>query len=223
MAILKPVVFDGGMQRQILSGDVVGGTEILSSQTTAGSGTLTAALLTSGIINRTGPGAGYTDTTDTAQNIINALVAGYNYNANAGLSTGVAVQSGTTFRLRYINTVAFAMTLAAGSGVTITANGNVNVSSVKDYLLTVVNGTPTQIYAVNQVNASAVITGMTQAQTAALSVGMVVTGTSLSGSIISIQQGVGVTLSANASATLNLNTATFSPAVSIVGLGQMLL
>jgi hypothetical protein len=223
--ILKPVVYDGGLQRQVFTGDVVGGAETLQTLSTAGAGTLTAALLTGGIINRTGPTGPFTDTTDTAANIISTLIAGYNYgnSANIGLSSGVAVQPGLTFRLRYINTVAFAMTLAAGTGVTITALGNVSASSVKEYLLTITNGTPAQTFAVSQTNGSAVLTGLTQAQTSQLSIGQLVTGSGVSGNIIGITQGQSVTLSANASSTLTSNNVTFSPTVAIQGLGQGLL
>jgi hypothetical protein len=227
MSVFKPVIYDGMIQRQMFPGDVMGGGEILNALTTVGAGTLTGALLTSGIINRTGPVGGFTDTTDSAANIIAALIAQYSYQQSPtnGISSGNAIQPGLTFRLRYINTVAFAMTLAAGTGVTITANGNVNASSVKDYLLTVLNGTPQQVFAANQTSGSAVITGLTQFQTSLLSVGQLVTGTNIPGgaSVISVQQGVGVTLSANATATLSLNALTFAPSVSIVGLGQGLL
>ena len=223
--IFKPVIYDGSLQRQMYPGDVLGGAEIINATlTTAGSGTITAAQLTSGILSRTGPSGGFTDTTDTATNIIAALIANYSYQQTpvTGISSGNAVQAGLSFRLRYVNTVAFAMTLAAGTGVTI-ASGNVNASSVKDYLVQVTNGTPAQTFAVTQTNGSAIITGMTPFQTSLLSVGQLVTGSGLSGNIISIQPGVGVTLSANASSTLTLNAATFSPTVTMTGIGQGLL
>lgn len=227
MSIFKPVIYDGGLQRQIQQGDVLGGAESLAALSTAGAGTLTAALLTSGIINRTGPTGAYTDTTDTAANIVSNLIANYNYqtSATAGLPGGAAVQPGTTFRLRYINTVAYAMTLAAGSGVTLVGTTTVNASSVKDYLITVTNGTPTQVFAANTTNSSAVITGLNQFQTSLLSVGQAVTGAGIAASsvIVSIQPGVGVTLNNNATATGSLIALTFSPTVSITGLGQGLL
>lgn len=224
MSLVRPAIYDGGLQRQSLPGDVAAWSEIIGALATVGAGTLTAALLLTGILNRTGPTAGYIDTTDTASNIIAAMVGQYNYQATAltGISSGVAVMPGLTARLRIINTVAFANTMAAGTGVTL-VNGTINASSVKDYLIAVTNGTPQQIFAVNQTNASAVLTGMSQFQTSQLSVGMLVTGSGLSGNIISIQTGVGVTLSANASSTLALNAATFSPTVTITGLGQGLL
>jgi hypothetical protein len=225
MAIVRPVVYDGGLQRQAFPGDVLAGGEFLNALTTAGAGTLTAALMVSGIINRTGPGGAYNDTTDTAQNIINAIMAQYNFSQapTTGISAGTAVPNGTTFRLKIINTVAFVLTMVAGTGVTLVGTTTIAASSIKDYLITVTNGTPTQVFAVTTTNASAVITGMTQFQTSQLSVGMLVTGTGVSGNIISIQPGVGVTLSANASATGTLVAVTFAPTVSITSMGQMLL
>lgn len=226
MSAVKMVVYDGGLQRQALPGDVMAQGEIIAALATVGAGALTAALMLSGILNRTGPVAGYIDTTDTAANIIAAMVSNYAFQATAltGVSSGVAVPPGTSVRLRIINTVAFANTMAAGTGVTL-VNGTINASSVKDYLLQVTNGTPQQVFAANQVTATAIITGLNQFQTAQLSVGMLVTGTNIAGgsTVISIQPGVGVTLSANTTATLNNNALTFSPTVTVTGLGQGLL
>lgn len=224
MSVVKGVVYDGGLQRQALPGDTVAQGEVIGALATVGAGVLTAVLLLSGIINRTGPVAGYIDTTDTAQNIINAMIANYPYLApNTGLSGGAAVPNGTTVRLKIINTVAFANTMAAGSGVTL-VNGTINASSVKEYLIQVTCGQPTQVFAVNQVTGTAVLTGMSQFQTSQLAVGMAASGTNIAAStIISIQPGVGVTLSANTTATLSLNAVTFAPTVTMTGLGQGLL
>lgn len=224
MSLVRPSIYDGGLQRQALPGDVAAWSEIIATNATVGASTLTAAQLLSGILSRSGSTAGYIDTTDTASNIIAGMVGQYNYQATAltGVSSGVAAPQGLTVRLRIINTVAFANTMAAGTGVTL-VNGTINASSVKDYLIQVTNGTPQQIFAVNQTNGSAVLTGMSQFQTSQLSIGMLVTGGGLSGNIISIQTGIGVTLSANASTTVALNAATFSPTVTITGLGQGLL
>ena len=51
--------------------------------TTAGAGTLTAAAMVGGLIPRTGPTAGFTDTTDTAANIDALLAAGSGSNTLA--------------------------------------------------------------------------------------------------------------------------------------------
>lgn len=223
--IVSPVVYDGGQQRKVYPGDVVGGAETIAALSTAGAGTLTSALLTSGILNRTGPTGAYNDTTDTAANIINAIVGNYNFQTSGttGVSSGAAVQPGTTFRLSYINAVAFVMTMVAGTGVTLGSNTTCAASSVKDYLFTVTNGTPAQIFSASITNGSAVVTGLNLFQTSQLSVGMVVTGTGVSGTVISVQPGVGVTLSANASATNTMAAITFSPTVRVDSLGAKLL
>ena len=230
MSFIKPLVFDqqSSASRLLQQGDIMAGAETYGSLATAGAGTLTAALLASNMLKRTGPGAGYTDTTDTAQNIINALLANNYVGSGAvpgGAGSSGGIQQGTTWRLRYINTVAFAMTLAAGTGVTIVANGNVNASSVKDYLITVTNGTPTQVFAATVDGSTKVITGMTQAQTNQLSVGQAVTGTGIAASsvIASIQPGTGVTLNNNTTVAGTLVALTFSPTVTIEGIGQGLL
>lgn len=82
--------------------------------TTVGNATLSAANLLSAFLTRSGPVGAFTDTTDTAANIIAALT---------GLNN---VQGGITFTCRYINTTAFTATLAGGVGVTITANTGVS-------------------------------------------------------------------------------------------------
>ena len=222
--LTRPVMFDNAQMRALLPGDVVVGGEQISALTTAGAGTLTAALLIAGIIRRTGPAGVFNDTTDSAQNIINAIISAYFVGTGAVSPAGVPI--GTTWRLRYSNTVAFAGTVVAGAGVTLGVNtATINASSVKDFLLTVLNGTPTQVYAATTTNASAVITGLTQAQTQNLSVGMVVSGTGIqaASTILSVQPGIGVTLSLNATATATLVALTFSPSVQIDGLGQGLL
>ena len=229
MSVAKSIIYDNGLQRQVQQGDVLAGGEVInSSLTTVGAGTILAALMTAGIVNRSGPTGAYTDTTDSAQNIINQLLSSAYVGTGVtvgGQSAGAGVQAGTTFRLRYINSVAFAMTLAAGSGVTLGSNVNVNASSVKEYLVTITNGTPSQVYAGTTTNGSAVITGLLQSQTNQLSVGMAVTGTGIAASsvIVSIQPGVGVTLNNNATATGSLVSLTFSPTVRIDSLGQGLL
>ncbi len=77
--------------------------------TTAGNGTLTAAALLGGVITRSGPSGGFTDTTDTAANLAAAL--------------GMGNTPGPVTRLvQYINASAQTATLAGGTGVTVTAN-----------------------------------------------------------------------------------------------------
>lgn len=97
-----------------------------TSITTVGAGTLTAASLVGGVMSRTGPIAGFTDTTDTAAAIV-ALVP----NPQVGMS----------WEFVYINGVAQTCTLANGAGVTIsgTSGTTVAASVVRRYLMTITN------------------------------------------------------------------------------------
>jgi hypothetical protein len=89
---------------------------------TVGAGTLTAAALAGGVITRSGSTAAYTDTTDTAANIIAAM-------------TDQAVNSSFTCEIR--NTVAFAETLSGGTGVTLSGNTIIPPNSIGLFLLTI--------------------------------------------------------------------------------------
>lgn len=218
MTVAKSIIYDGFQQRQMQQGDLLAAAEQIPATIATNAITITGAQLANGIIQRTTTGAG-TDTIDTAANVINALNGGI---GNSG------VQNGTTFRVKWIQNAAFAITVTAtaNTGVTVTLP-TINASSVKDYLVTVVNGTPAQTYQANTTNASAVITGLSLAQTATLSPGMVVTNAinGLQGdTILSVQPGVGVTLSGNANATSATPVAiTFSPVITLAGIGQGLL
>jgi hypothetical protein len=172
---------------------------------TVGAGTLTAAAITNGVIERTGPTAGYTDTFATAEQILQA----------APLNTG------DSFSLMIRNTVAFAMTAAAGVGIVLGTNVDIPASNCREYLLTVLSIGHTQILAATTTNASAVVSGLTPAQAALLMPGMGVTGTGIPAStnIIGVNSTTGtVTLSANATATATLVGLTFFPRVLVEGI-----
>lgn len=220
MSLVNSYVSDLGLQRARQMGDIVASQDIIAAgPATVGNGTIVAANIAAGIITRTGPTGAYTDTTDTAANII-ATIAPYN-----GLAKGGGVQPGASFRFRLINTVAFALTLAAGVGVTLGSNVNVAASSVKEYLLTILNGTPQTIQSATVDGTTAVITGMTQGQTDQVSTGQLVSGTGISASttVLSVQPGVGVILSAVTTIAGSAVQLTFSPRLRIDSLGQMLL
>ncbi len=211
--------------RNKLPGDVeLAGESLAAVLTTVGAGTITAALLTAGILTRSGPVGAFIETTDTASNIINAML-GDNYVGTAQAAGSGGVDAGATFRLIYRNNEAFAMTLAAGTGVTLGANVNCAASSVKDYLITVTNGTPSSVAVADTTNASAVITSMTQEETNRVSIGQLVTGTGIQAgsTVVAINPGIGVTLSLAATATGSNVALTFSPTVRIDSLGQKLL
>lgn len=215
MSGVREVVYDAGMQRPINRGDTVLRGEIMPATIVTNAITITGLQLASGLILRNPTGAA-TDTIDSAANIIAALQGGLG---------GSQVPNGSTFRCRWLVTTANATTVAAtaNTGVTVTL-GAIAASSWKEFLVTIVNGTPQQTIAGNTTNGSAVITGMSMEETSRLSVGMVVINAvnGLQGTtVLSVQPGVGVTLSGNANATSTFKTAiTFSPTVTVQGIGQ---
>ena len=97
---------------------------------TVGAGTLTAAMLISGLIMRTGPTGAYNETTPTAAQIVAAMDN---------------PQIGDSFDFTHVNGVAYTATLVAGTDVTlagVTANA---ASKVRRYRCTVtaIGATPT--------------------------------------------------------------------------------
>lgn len=119
---------------KVLARDSSGGMQFLSGPTlgkgaktaisTVGAGVLTAAAIVSGLIMRTGPTGIYNDTTATAAELLAAMDK---------------PEIGESFDFTHVNGVAFAMTMVAGTGVTlagVTANA---ASKVRQYRLTVTN------------------------------------------------------------------------------------
>jgi hypothetical protein len=225
MSLATPIFYDNGQQRQMSPGDTPCLNErVDTSNTTAGASTWTANQALAAILWRTGPGAGYNETTPDSATWINAMLQ--NQLVAAGATTPGGVQTGVSYRMRFVNTVAFAATIVAGTNVSLVAGpdgtSTVAASKARDFLVTVLNGTPQQVYAATTTNASAVITGLSAAQTQNLSPGMAVSGTGIAGgsTILSVQPGVGVTLSANATATGSLVALTFSPRVEFRAIGN---
>lgn len=93
----------------------------LTSITTVGNGTLTAAALTGGLISRSGPTAAYSDATATAVALVAAIP-----DAFVGQSWYVTIK----------NVVAFAQTLTAGVGVTLPSSVIIPANSTATYLVT---------------------------------------------------------------------------------------
>ncbi len=96
--------------------------------TTVGNGTLTAAAIVGRIITRSGPVAAFTDTTDTAANIIAALPAD--------------AIIGQSFEVNIVNTTIYAETVAAGLNVTLSGlSGPIPANSTARFLTTLATAT----------------------------------------------------------------------------------
>ncbi|MHB8914725.1 MAG: beta strand repeat-containing protein [Thiobacillus sp.] len=102
------------------------GAKSAAANATVGNATLPAAQMLTGNILRSGSTAAYTDTTDTAANIIASI---------PGAVVGVG------YELTIANTVAFADTIAAGTGVTLVGNTAIAASSSRKYVVTITNVT----------------------------------------------------------------------------------
>lgn len=141
MSLARPLVDRNEVINDVLyPGDILAGGEsaLAGTLATVGSGTWTGSAIATGIIYRTGPTGSYTDTTDTAANILAAL---------QGTAAAPDFVPGITFRLLFQNSVAQTHTFAGGVGVT-TGNGVVNASAStwREYLVTILNGSPIQTY-----------------------------------------------------------------------------
>lgn len=246
MSLVRVSGYDGsGLERLMGPGDQMAkGDNILGAQiTTVGAGTWTGAAIANGIIRRTGPTGGFTDTTDTAANILTAI---------AGNASGTDLIPGCTFDLVVQNTVAFAHTFAAGTGVIAgTGTLNISASSVRKYIVTVLNTTPVQTFtmsfnsgqtniyfgttlgsagsAPSPVTSFPLVGSNGTVGAVQITPGASVTGTGIQASttVIGLIQGqagiIGVTLSntTNAATTNGSgNVITFGPSVQIDGLYQ---
>lgn len=99
--------------------------EVITALTTVGAGTITAAGIAGGVTNRTGSTAAYTDTTDTALNIIAAVPGGF---------------VGQSWEYTYFNNTLGLATLAGGVGVT-AAPAPVPANMWARYLVTITSAT----------------------------------------------------------------------------------
>ena len=208
-----PVIYDNGAQRLMNIGDVFArGQKLPVTNATAANLAITPQMMLQEYILRNPAGVS-NENLDTAANMIQAW------------GNGIAVQAGLTFVLRWIVTTVQTLTVLA------TANTGVNVTrpsivgaTFKEYLITVVNGSLAQTFAATTTNASAVVGGLTPAQCALLTPGMIVTNAvaNLQGTtIIAVNIAAGtVTMSGNANATNGAPgvAIAFSPVVNVDGL-----
>lgn len=177
----------------------------LTPVTPASSATLTAAAVLSGAVYRTGPTAGYADVFPSAADICAACPV---------------LNAGDSFEFFFINSVAFANTVAAGTGIVLGVNTAIAASNTRTYLLTALAVGVNSIAAISTTNASAVLSGFSDASLKLVSVGMGVTGIGIPASTTVIAVNATnntVTMSANATATGSLVAATFTPRIQIDG------
>lgn len=197
-------------------GEIIMDQKKLFSITSGASAAITAEAILSGIINRTGPGAGYADTWPTADSILAACPA---------------LDFGDAFEFIVINGVAFANTTAivAASGITL-VNGTIAASLVRRYMLTVLGAGRTTILQGLLTNTGFTIDLKTPGVSAGaaaklaqtLQPGMLVTGTGIGASAIvtGINSVTGIVTVSVANTATQQSGVTFTPSIEIRGLYQ---
>lgn len=122
ITLWSPVTGDVLITAALLNEITGGDGTVNTSITTVGNGTLTAAAILGGLITRTGPTVAFTDTTDSAANLVTAL-GGF--------------QAGQAFQVQIKNATAFTQTIGAGANVTLPGSVLIPPYSVAQYLGTV--------------------------------------------------------------------------------------
>lgn len=219
MTGVVPSVYSGGvMERRLSPGDIMmqGESATIGQYSAVGNSTLPAANIATGIINRIGPTAAFTDTTDNSTNILNAI------SGNAPAAEGVI---GNSFRLLIQNPTLFTMTLAAGAGC-ILGTGTMTTPTVnwREYLVTILNASPQTIVNAITTNGSNVLTWVLPPGMVALPLGpsplainitdgMTIIGTGIPANttITGITLGQGGTIGAVMSANATANAAAGTP------------
>lgn len=229
MSAFKTTGLRAGLQNQFGSGDTLLLPTLVATDATAAGITIPASKMITGLFRRSGPGAGYTDTFDTAVNIYNALVG-------EGSDPEIAV--GDAFLLRIINSVAFLETITLGAGMVagVGTIASVTASTWREFLFTFLSvQKPISIYC-NTTNGSAAVTFVLAPNQTALPMGPApgsanitpgafVSGTGIAAgtTVLGLTQApggmTGFTLSANATAT-GTALLSFGPYLKVDGPGS---
>lgn len=177
------------------------------SDATAASITWPVNYVLAGWIDRSGPGAGYGDTTPSVDQILAAVPD---------------LTRGDTFDLVVTSSVAFANTIVAGTGVTLAGTTAVAASSMRMYQLTLTSEPKrTRVFSASTTNASANLTNIALADLQNVGVGMVVTGTNIAGgtTIVAVDlTNLRVVMSANATGTADNVAVTATPQMEMRGM-----
>ena len=122
----------------------------VTSPSSTGDITITAAMLANGLVSRSGPTAAFTDTLDSGSNLNNYL------SNTSGTNQG--------FRFVYVNTTAFVATIAAGTGITIVGPATVDGNSVREFVVVQTGASAFSFYALGQGSSGPAVTngGLTQ-------------------------------------------------------------
>ncbi len=198
---------DGGANdvRAAGTGDALMSQLVYTAITTIGAGTLTASGILGGIINRTGPTADYIDTLPTVAQLIAA-------------QPQLCIGDAFSFIIR--NTVAFANTIAVGTGWTLGSNTAIAASLVREFLVKITATKPTIAFAATTTNASKIISALSDDAIKGLQPGMVLSGTGITAGTLIVAVNADnntVTTDTNSTATGTIVALTANPTATIEG------
>jgi hypothetical protein len=231
MAGFRPTGNNGSFTDQFIQpGDTLMFGEIVAVNATVGAAAIPASQMLTGILYRSGSTGAYSDTFDTAANVYTQLSGGADNN-------NPVMQAGSTFRLRVLSSVAFADTIVLGAGM-VAGQGSLVVpaSGWREFLFTLVNGTPPQSIAATTINGSPNAIFSLTGSAISISIGPaaralnVMPGASVTGTgipagttVLSVVQGnggtTGVVLSANATVT-GATALSFGPVFKVDSIGS---
>lgn len=201
---------------------------------------ITAQQLVAQDIDRSGAVA-VTDTLDTADNIVKALIGSINKmsppdNQLYGTLPTQQVQlawsanlnplmPGSSFRrrIRSANSGILTIAVVANSGVSLLGVTTIPATAWRDYLVKILNSTPTIIIGCTTTNANAVLTNVDLNLIANITNGMSVFGANIGAAavVVAVNRDLGtITLSVNSTATGANQAITFTPTVTVRGLGS---
>ena len=229
----------GPIEQPMYPGDLINTMELEPVAIANAAGVnVTAQQLVAQDIDRSGAVA-VTDTLDTADNIVKALIGSINKisppdNSLYGTLPSQIVQlawpaninfllPGSTFRrvIRSANTGILTIAVVANSGVSLLGATTIAATSWREYLIKILNATPTTIIGATTTNANAVLTNVDTNLINNITNGMSVFGAGIGAAavIVAINRDLGtVTLSVNSTATASNVAVTFTPTVTVRGL-----
>jgi len=185
-------------------GDIAMSQLRFTSDSTVGSSVISTTALLNGILNRTGSVGAYNATLPTAAQVLAA-------------APNLSVGDSWSFILR--NTVAFAATMVAATGMELGADTAIVASAVREYLLTVLGAGPGATL-IARTNTNTQLTNVAAVDIARVSVGQGVTGTGVAANtvIIGLDANQGIIYLNNATTATADNIAiTTNPRIAVNG------
>lgn len=228
----------GPIEQAMYPGDILGTFELEPVAIANAAGVnITAQQLCAQDIDRSGAAA-VTDTLDTADNIVKALIGSINkmsppdnnlYGTLPSQSVQLAwpaninpLMPGSSFRriIRSANSGVLTIAVVANSGVSLLGVTTIAATSWREYLIKILNSTPQTLVAATTTNTSFVLTAVDLNAILNITIGMSVSGAGIQAgsTVVATNRDLGtITLSLAATATASNVAITLTPTVTVRG------